>query len=61
MKRGETLPVEVVWELSVRWYHNRLSPDYHGRTLAEVEEIFRGVGLHAEFWYSDERKDAPQK
>lgn len=61
MKRGETLPIEAVWELSRRWYHNRLSPDYHGRILAEVEEIFRDVGLHAKFWYSDERKDAPQK
>lgn len=50
-KRGEVLSVEQVWELSQPWYGNRLLPEYHGRTLAEVEAIFRQVGLVASFWY----------
>jgi hypothetical protein len=40
-----------VWELSQLWYHNRLSPSYRGRMAAEVEAIFRHVGLHSPFWY----------
>ena len=42
-----------VWELSRQWYGNRLSPEYHGRSLAEVEVIFKQVGLVAPFWYMD--------
>jgi hypothetical protein len=49
-ERGEVLSVGQVWRLSQPWYHNRLSPDYRGRTVAEVEAIFRQVGLHSPFW-----------
>ncbi len=49
-KRGEVLSVEQVWELSQLWYGNRLSPEYHGRTLTEVEAIFRQAGLVTPFW-----------
>ena len=48
--RGEVLSVGTVWELSQLWYHNRLSPDYRGRSLAEVEAIFRQVPLQSPFW-----------
>ncbi|MCL4298769.1 MAG: alkylmercury lyase family protein [Anaerolineae bacterium] len=41
--RGEALLVGQVWELSRQWYGNRLSPEYHGRTLTKVEAIFRQV------------------
>jgi hypothetical protein len=48
--RGATLTVSQLWRLSQRWYHNRLDVDYRGRTKSEVQEIFREVGLDAEFW-----------
>ena len=48
--RGETLTVSQLWQLSQRWYHNRMDVEYHGRTLEQVQEIFREVGLVASFW-----------
>ena len=47
---GALLSVSKLWELSQRWYHNRMSPDYHGRTIEQVQEIFKEVGLTSEFW-----------
>jgi hypothetical protein len=48
---GESLSLAQVWELSRRWYTNRLSVDFHGRSVAQVEEIFRSLNLASEFWY----------
>ena len=48
--RGAVLSIPQVWELSQRWYHNRLSLDYHGRSTEQVQEIFRELGLTSEFW-----------
>lgn len=50
-----------VWALSNAWYHNRLSPEYRGRTLAEVQDIFAQFELTSEFWQSDHPSDSPQK
>ena len=47
---GASLSLPQLWQLSQRWYHNRLSPDYHGRGLAEIAAIFRAVGLRSPFW-----------
>jgi len=47
---GEVLTLDQVWALSVRWYRDRMSPSYRGRTLEEVEAIFCGLGLTAPFW-----------
>ncbi|MBM4422783.1 MAG: hypothetical protein FJ030_05255 [Chloroflexi bacterium] len=58
---GETLRPEQVWELSRLWYHNRLSPDYRGRTVAQVEEIFHALNLTSKFWYMDKPTDELQK
>jgi hypothetical protein len=49
-KRGAVLSLPKVWELSQRWYHNRLSPGYHGRTAEQVRDIFQETGLTSEFW-----------
>jgi hypothetical protein len=49
-QRGAVLSIRQLWELSQRWYHNRLSPDYHGRTIEQVQEIFKEAGLTSEFW-----------
>ena len=48
--RGAVLSVDQVWELSQRWYHNRLSLDYHGRSMEQVQQIFAELGLTSEFW-----------
>jgi len=48
--RGAVFSIPQLWELSQRWYHNRMSPDYHGRTMEQVQEIFREVALTSEFW-----------
>lgn len=47
---GAILFPEQVWGLSKLWYHDRLSVDYHGRTAAQAEEIFKQAGLATEFW-----------
>jgi hypothetical protein len=49
-QRGAVLSIPEVWELSQRWYHNRMSPDYHGRNMEQIQAIFKEAGLTAEFW-----------
>jgi hypothetical protein len=51
-RRGAVLSVPQLWKLSQLWYHNRMSPDYHGRTLEQIQQIFREAGLTSEFWQS---------
>jgi len=51
LERGEVLSVAQVWELSKLWYHDRLSVDYHGRSIEQVAEIFKQAGLTSSFWY----------
>ena len=50
-----------VWTLSQRWYDNRLSVDYQGRTAAQVTTIFQDLGLTSAFWQIQGDPDAPQK
>ena len=50
MARGATFSIPQLWELSRRWYHNRMSSEYHGRTLEQVQQIFEEVGLTSSFW-----------
>jgi hypothetical protein len=49
--RGATLTVSQLWQLSERWYHNRMEVEYHGRSLDQVQEIFKEVGLVSDFWW----------
>lgn len=51
-QRGAVFSIPQIWELSQRWYQNRMSPEYHGRTMEQVQEIFKGVRLTSEFWQS---------
>jgi hypothetical protein len=51
LERGEVLTINHVWELSKLWYQDRLSVNYHGRSVEQAEEIFRQAGLTSEFWY----------
>ena len=48
--RGATLTISQLWQLSKRWYHNRMDVEYHGRSIEQVQEIFKEVGLVSEFW-----------
>jgi hypothetical protein len=48
--RGATLSMDRLWELSKRWYHNRLSIEYRGRSVEEVQEIFKSLDLTDPFW-----------
>jgi hypothetical protein len=49
-ERGAVLSIPQLWELSQRWYHNRLSVEFHGRTVEQVQEIFKELGLTSSFW-----------
>ncbi len=53
MPTGELLTVEQVWELSKLWYHDRLSPEFAGRSIAEAHQIFEALGLNTDFWRFD--------
>jgi len=48
--RGATLTVSQLWQLSQRWYHNRMDVEYHGRSLEQVQGIFKEIGLVSDFW-----------
>jgi hypothetical protein len=49
--RGAVFTIPRLWELSQHWYQDRLSLEYHGRTMEQVQAIFKGVGLTSEFWH----------
>lgn len=51
-ERGAVFSIPQLWEFSQRWYQDRMSPDYHGRTMEKVQEIFKEAGLTSEFWQS---------
>jgi len=44
------LTLEGVWELAKRWYHDRMSPQFRGRSVEEAIAIFRSLGLTDDFW-----------
>jgi hypothetical protein len=49
-RRGAVFTIPQLWDLSQRWYYNRMSPEYHGRSMEQVQEIFKEAGLTSEFW-----------
>jgi hypothetical protein len=48
--RGAVLSIPHLWELSQRWYQDRMSPEYRGRTIEQAQKIFAELGLTSEFW-----------
>lgn len=52
LERGEMLNIQQVWEFSKLWYGNRMSPEYQGRSMEQVAEVFRQAGLMSKFWYT---------
>lgn len=54
VERGATLTLAQTWDLAQRWYHNRLDPTFHGRSIADAEAVFASLGLVGPFWrFSD--------
>jgi hypothetical protein len=51
-ERGAVLSIPQLWELSKRWYQDRMSLGYHGRTIEQVQAIFKDLGLTSEFWHA---------
>lgn len=51
LERGEMLLIQQVWELSKLWYGNRMSLEYHGRSMEQVADVFKQAGLTSKFWY----------
>jgi hypothetical protein len=48
--RGDVLPIRRLDELAVRWYGDRLDPDWRPRTVEESQAILEAVGLTGDFW-----------
>jgi hypothetical protein len=44
------LSIQQAWELSKRWYGDRLQRDFRRPTREEAESIFAIVGLAGDFW-----------
>lgn len=42
--------LDQLWELSVAWYSNRLTPEARRPMGAEIREIFDRLGLTDPFW-----------
>jgi hypothetical protein len=44
------MTLSQAWDLSQRWYGNRLDPDFRRPTVDEAQAIFARVGLTGAFW-----------
>ena len=42
--------LDQLWDLSVAWYGNRLTPDARRPGPEEMRQIFAGIGLEGPFW-----------
>ncbi len=47
---GAVFEPERLWELSRRWYDDRLQPDWRRKTIPERQSILAEVGLTGPFW-----------
>lgn len=51
--KGAILSWQKVWALAQRWYGDRMSPAFRGRTLNEARAIFASLDLTDDFWMGD--------
>jgi hypothetical protein len=51
-RRGAVFSIPQLWKLSQRWYQDRMSAEYHGRTMEQAQEIFKEAGLTSDFWHA---------
>ena len=49
---GEYLSLGQTWQLSQAWYGTRMNLEFHGRTPAQIEELFRSLNLTSDFWHT---------
>jgi hypothetical protein len=42
--------MDQLWGLATAWYATRLQPDSRRPQPEEMLRIFRGLGLHGDFW-----------
>jgi hypothetical protein len=49
-ERGGLLTPGQIWGLAVRWYPQRLDPDWRRHTPEEAQAIFAELGLTGPFW-----------
>ncbi len=54
--RGETVELTRVWDLSQRWYGNRMDPAFRGRTVEQARDVFARVGLTSAFWQGSDKR-----
>lgn len=47
------------WALAEVWYHDRLSPEFHRRTIEQALAIFEDLGLTGPFWSFVEHTPTP--
>jgi hypothetical protein len=50
---GATVPIAQLNALAMRWYGDRLDPDWRPRTTEESQAILDAVGLTGTFWRLD--------
>ena len=50
LERRPVVALDVVWELAVAWYANRLTPEARRPVGDEIQTIFRRLGLTEPFW-----------
>jgi hypothetical protein len=48
--RGGVMTVAQLHQLAMRWYGERLDPDWRPRTVAQSQAILEAVGLTGSFW-----------
>ncbi|MBW8866088.1 MAG: hypothetical protein JF610_01965 [Acidobacteria bacterium] len=48
--RGSVVTLPQAWDLSQKWYGNRLAADFRRPTKAEAQAIFESAGLTGPFW-----------
>lgn len=53
------MTIEKCWGLALAWYHDRLSPDFHRRTIDQALAIFANLGLTGPFWSLDTDTPTP--
>ena len=50
LERGAVLSIPRLWDLSQRWYQDRVSSHFHGRMAEQIREIFEEAGLTSAYW-----------
>jgi hypothetical protein len=47
---GQIVPIANLWQLSRRWFDNRLSPDWRKPPREALQELLRDHGCTGQFW-----------